>query len=123
MATRRYFSHRYTRRPWTYQTSCRLSNHEVCRGPTGLTEWERRRILSYRRLTMARGTTPPHFTEVSVSEQGAADRRLTADEVGAIPDALRRSLPTEMPEEGHDPVSSDIELRQQPAALDQHNLV
>ena len=67
-------------------------------------------------------TTPPHFTEVSVSEQGAADRRPTADEVGAMPDALHRSLPTEMPEEGHDPVSSDIELRQQPAALDQHNL-
>jgi hypothetical protein len=67
--------------------------------------------------------TPPQFTEISVSEQAAADRRLAADEVGTMPDALHRRVPTEMPDEGHDPVSSDIELQQQqPAILDQHNL-
>ena len=66
--------------------------------------------------------TPPQFTEVSVSEQGAAGWRPAADEVRTMPDALHRSVPTEMPDEGHDPVSSDIILRQQPAALDQHNL-
>jgi hypothetical protein len=66
--------------------------------------------------------TPPQFTELSVSEQAAADWRPAADEVGTMPDALHRSVPTEMPNDGHDPASFDIELQQQqPAALDQHN--
>jgi hypothetical protein len=68
-------------------------------------------------------TTPPQSTEVSVSEQGAADWRPAADEVGTMPYALHRGVPTEIPDEGRDPVFSYIEPRQQqPAALDQLNL-
>jgi hypothetical protein len=66
--------------------------------------------------------TPSHFTEVSVPEQPVADRRPAADDVRTMPDALPRSVPTEIPDEGHHSASADIEFQQQPATLDQHNL-
>jgi hypothetical protein len=61
--------------------------------------------------------------EISGPESAAAEGRPIVDDVSAIPDASRQTVPSEIPDEGRGEVSRAVEIQQdQPAHLDLYDL-